>query len=118
IAAATILLTLKGVPESKDPKSSPHIDWQSGALAAMGLGGLTYAFIQAPVAGWATPDVLGSLIGGVVVLGIFVFRQYRTKSPMVPPELFKSKTFSGANGLTFLLYGALAGSLFFLPFNL
>ena len=42
----------------------------------------------------------------------------RGSAPMVPLTLFRSPTFSGANLLTLLLYGALSGVMFFLPFNL
>jgi MFS family permease len=37
---------------------------------------------------------------------------------MMPLQLFHSRTFSGINLLTLLLYGALGGALFFLPFLL
>ena len=37
---------------------------------------------------------------------------------MMPLALFRSRTFAGANLLTLLLYAALGGALFFLPFNL
>jgi MFS family permease len=37
---------------------------------------------------------------------------------MLPLGLFRSRTFTGANLLTFLLYAALSGTLFFLPLNL
>jgi EmrB/QacA subfamily drug resistance transporter len=118
IAVATIFLSLAGVPESKDPQASPHIDWQSAVLIALSLGGMTYGLIQAPDSGWASPDVAGSLIAAAVLLAVFIWRQYKVKDPMVPPNLFKSKTFTGANGLILLLYGALAGALFFLPFRM
>ena len=37
---------------------------------------------------------------------------------MVPLALFRSRTFAGTNLLTLLLYAALGGALFFVPFNL
>src|SRR5437867_9124182 len=37
---------------------------------------------------------------------------------MLPLALFRGRTFTGANLLTFLLYSALGGTLFFLPLNL
>ena len=37
---------------------------------------------------------------------------------MVPLELFRSRAFSGANAITLLLYFAMSGAMFFLPFNL
>jgi len=138
IGVLTIFLSIAGVPESKDPHASgtpplhrgggpasPRagegvhpMDWLSACLIALGLGGISYALIQAPEGGWTKPDILIALALGVAFLIAFVVRQFRAKEPMTPPELFKSKTFAGVNAMTLLLYGALAGSLFFLPFDL
>ena len=48
----------------------------------------------------------------------FVAVEARSRSPMIPLALFRSRNFSGANLLTLLLYGALGGLFFFLPMNL
>ena len=37
---------------------------------------------------------------------------------MLPLSLFRSRNFSGANLVTLMLYGALSGGLFFVPYNL
>jgi MFS family permease len=58
------------------------------------------------------------MAAGLCILVAFVWRQFKVRNPMTPPDLFRSKTFSGVNIMTLLLYGALAGALFFLPFNL
>jgi hypothetical protein len=42
----------------------------------------------------------------------------RVPNPMLPLALFRSRIFTGTNLLTFLLYAALGGTLFFLPLNL
>ena len=55
---------------------------------------------------------------GVAALVSFILVEKRLASPMVPLELFSSRTFSGANLLTLFLYTAFGGALFFLPFNL
>ena len=65
-----------------------------------------------------SPLVLAALGGGVVALALFVLAEARERAPMMPLTLFRSPTFSGANLLTLLLYGALGGALYFLPFNL
>jgi hypothetical protein len=62
--------------------------------------------------------VLVALAIGVVALVVFVIVEMRIASPMLPFSLFRSPTFTGANLLTLLLYAALGGTLFFLPFNL
>jgi MFS family permease len=59
-----------------------------------------------------------ALATGVVVLILFLFVESRLSSPMLPLTLFRSRTFAGTNLLTFLLYAALGGTLFFLPLNL
>src|SRR4029079_4202629 len=62
--------------------------------------------------------ILASLLVGVVALAGFIAVEVRQEAPMMPTRLFRSRTFTGANLLTFLLYGALGGSLFFVPLNL
>src|SRR5438094_297401 len=53
-----------------------------------------------------------------VLFAFFRIIETRISNPMLPLVLFRSRTFTGANLLTFLLYGALGGTLFFLPLNL
>ena len=48
----------------------------------------------------------------------FVRVKARHPAPMLPLGLFRGRTFLGANMLTFFLYAALGGGLFFLPLNL
>jgi hypothetical protein len=62
--------------------------------------------------------VLLALIVGIGCLASFVLVELRVRSPMMPPDLFRSRTFTLANLLTFLLYGALAVVLWLVPLNL
>jgi hypothetical protein len=87
-------------------------------LVTLGLGALVFGLLEAGALGLGTPLVLGALAIGVVALFAFLLVEARSSAPMVPLTLFRSHTFSGANLLTFLLYGALGGVMFFLPFNL
>jgi predicted MFS family arabinose efflux permease len=57
-------------------------------------------------------------LGGLALLVAFLIVEARSRSPLLPPELFKSRVFTGANLLTLLLYGGLYGIFFFLPFDL
>ena len=59
-----------------------------------------------------------ALAAGTVVLILFFLVESRLSHPMLPLTLFRSRTFAGTNLLTFLLYAALGGTLFFLPLNL
>lgn len=62
--------------------------------------------------------VLGPLVIAIVMLGLFVWREARARAPMMPLDLFRSRNFTGANAITLLLYFALGGAMFFVPFNL
>ncbi len=117
LAAATIFLAIKGIPETKD-EGAGKIDWLSAFLAVLALGGISYGLIQAPEDGWTSSSIIAAFIVGLGFFTAFLWRQIKSKQPMVPPDLFRSRTFSGVNVMTLLLYGALAGSLFFVPFNL
>ncbi len=118
LAAIVLFLLFWRVPESSDEKGAAYLDWQGALLATVGLGFLVYGLIGAGQVGFSNLLVLGSLAIGIVVLFVFVWFESRTASPMLPLTLFRSRNFSGANMLTFLLYAALGGALFFVPFNL
>jgi EmrB/QacA subfamily drug resistance transporter len=118
LAVPTLWITLREVPESRDPDAPPGIDWRGALLAFVGLGTLVYGLIASSAHGWADWHVVAALLAGAVLLVAFVLAEAREPEPMMPLGLFRSRTFSGVNLLTLLLYGALGGAFFFLPFLL
>ena len=106
------------VPESRDEEDRAALDWWGALLATFGLGAVVFGLIESSDLGLGHPLVLGALVAGAAALIAFLFVEARTATPMLPLSLFRSKTFSGANLLTLLLYAALGGALFFVPFNL
>jgi len=118
LAVAVLALSAWRVPESCDPEAAPRLDWPGAALATLGLAGITYGLIELPEKGAVGATALLALGAGVVVLAAFVAVEVRSREPMMPLGLFRSRTFAGANLLTLCLYGALGGALFFLPFDL
>jgi len=117
IALLVILISLRSVPESSD-KESAGLDWLGAIVGALGLGALVYGLIESSRLGFDDRSVLVALVAAAVLLGLFLMIETRVSNPMLPLALFRSRTFTGANLLTFLLYGALGGTLFFLPLNL
>jgi EmrB/QacA subfamily drug resistance transporter len=103
----------KHVPESRDPMAAGHLDLRGAALAALGLAGTTYALIEAPGQG-ASAAVLVTAIGGVLALVAFFAGERRSANPMLPLEIFRSRQFSAANGVTFVVYAAFGGFFFLL----
>lgn len=103
----------KHVPETSDPMATGRIDLRGAALAALGLAGTTYALIEAPGQGLSAA-VLASGVAGVLALIAFFVAERRTPNPMLPLEIFRSRQFSAANGVTFVVYAALGGVFFLL----
>jgi hypothetical protein len=87
-------------------------------LAASGLGALVYGLIESSRLGFSNRSVIAVLIAAIVLLIVFLLIEEKVSQPMLPLALFRARTFTGANLLTFLLYAALGGTLFFLPLNL
>lgn len=124
LAVVVLLIAATRVPETRDLSAGTgnpgagRIDWLGAGLSVVGLGLLVYGLIESANLGVTHPIALGAMIAGVVVLGIFVWVEGQVGAPMMPLDVFASRSFTGANLLTVLLYGALGGALFFLPFNL
>ncbi len=109
LGIAVLALALWRVPESRDTQDPVHLDWPGAVLATVSLGCIVFAFIQSmPIVG----------VAGVLALVAFLMVEARSRAPMVPLALFRSRNFSGANLLTFFLYAALSGILFFFPLDL
>jgi MFS family permease len=114
LATAAFLVTAIRVPEARFTPGR-KMDWSGGCLAVLWLGTLAYGLTAM---GEANSDRVLSVIA--IVLGCFgllafLVHEAATSSPMMPVALFSSALFLGVNGLTFFLYFALSGALFFLP---
>lgn len=129
LAAVVLALLYFAVPTdepSKNTSSSgssrmpdlPSADLPGAVLAMLGLGGVVYGLIEAGSKGFGPLEVWLPLLLGAVFMAAFLGWEARTKHPMLPLSLFKSRLFSGANLLTFLLYGALGAVGYFVPQNL
>jgi predicted MFS family arabinose efflux permease len=118
LALAVVLIANARLPESRDPSASGRLDWPGAVVSAAGLGLLVYGLIESANVGLTHPFVLTAISGGLLLIGAFIVVEFSVNNPMMPLDLFRSRKFTGANLLTFLLYGALGGALFFLPFNL
>ena len=113
-----LLISFRCVPESRDENDDKRLDWLGAALATIGLTFLVYGLIESSRLGFRHPAVLTALITGSFTLVLFFYWEERARNPMLPLTLFRSHDFTGANLLTFFLYSALGGTLFFLPLNL
>jgi EmrB/QacA subfamily drug resistance transporter len=117
LAAATLVIVWRKLPRFP-PTLSNAIDWRGTALITLSLGAITFALIEGPGRGWGNAVVIAAATIGIVAFIVFIVVELRERDPIVPLTLFRSRNFTGANILTLLLYAALSGALFLLPFNL
>lgn len=115
--AALALLWFKVAPDR--PDTNRRLDLGGAVLATLSLLLLAYGLLGN--GGESAPPLSHTLLwsgAGVVVGGVFLIWESRVRSPMLPLRLFANISFSGANALTFALYFALGGTMFFLPMTM
>ena len=105
IAATLMLLARLRLPEQP---GRTRVDWWSGVLCALGLGAVVFALIEQPVRGWASPAIWAPGAAGVALFALFLRRQQRSTSPLMPMSLFRVRDFAWGNLTTLFVYAALS----------
>jgi EmrB/QacA subfamily drug resistance transporter len=118
LAALVIWMLWRHVPESRGSEAAGSFDWVGAASGSLALGSLVYLLTAAQAYDWRSLPVLISLLLALTASAIFIWQERRHPAPMLPFWLFSSRDFTGANGLTLLLYAGLSGAFYFLPLNL
>lgn len=117
ICTILVIATIKVIPESRDPDAK-GLDYLGILTFSSGLFLLTWAVIDGNALGWTAPAVVWRVLGGVVLLTLFVFVEKRQADPMVDFEIFRSRNFGGT---AFAMVGYAAGAqvmIFYLPLYL
>ncbi|HMH93077.1 MAG TPA: MFS transporter [Streptosporangiaceae bacterium] len=120
LAVAVLAVTIRHVPETRDPMASGKFDIGGSALAALALAGITYALIEAPAQSGDRLLLAATAVIGVAAAVAFVLlERHRTRHPggtpaMLPLDVFGSREFSAVNIVTFLVYAGLGGVFFLL----
>ncbi len=110
IGIACLALTLVKVAESRNPEH-PGVDVPGVLTFTGGLFLLVFGLVRGNNAGWTSPQIVGVLIGSVVLLVAFVIIELRSKHPMLDLRLFRRPAFVGAQLAAFTL-SASAFSMF------
>jgi EmrB/QacA subfamily drug resistance transporter len=111
IGLLAIPLVLTRMTESFGSDTS--LDIPGLALVTGGALGLVWALVRGNQAGWDSPEVLGSLVLGALLVAAFVAWELRAREPMLPMRFFRSRAFSAGNAAIFLTFGSLFGAVFF-----
>jgi len=114
---ALALLWFRVAPDR--PVAGRRLDVTGAVLATTAL--MLIAFGLTGDGSESTPPLSHMIVwsgAGLVVAVAFLLWEARSTAPMLPLRLFANLGFSGANGLTFALYFALGGTMFFLPMTM
>jgi predicted MFS family arabinose efflux permease len=80
---------------------------------------MTWGLSAIPASGFRDKTVLAALgVGTAFLVSFVVIEAHLKERAMMPLSLYRSRNFSATNALTLLLYFALGGALYFLPFGL
>jgi EmrB/QacA subfamily drug resistance transporter len=112
IGLALLPVAWRRVEETKGPNRA--LDMRGVALASAALFGLVWGLVRSDSQGWASLDVAGPMAGGVILAGLFVWWESRTRTPMVPMRFFRRRAFSAANITSMLMSFGMFGSVFLL----
>jgi EmrB/QacA subfamily drug resistance transporter len=112
IGLALIPLARLRLQESRGPNDS--LDLPGVGLASVGLLGIVWGLVRGNQVGWGSPEIVFALVGGAVVLALFVLWELHTKQPMLPLRFFRNRTFTSANVASLLMFFGMFGSIFLL----
>ena len=112
IGIVLVPLALRRLEESRGPAG--RLDLPGVALASVGLFGIVWALVRGNGQGWDSLEIVGSLLGGGLLLAAFVAWELRTETPMLPMRFFRSRAFAFANVASLLMFFGMFGSIFLL----
>ena len=111
IGLLAIPLVLTRMRESRGPDTA--LDVPGLALVTAGTLGVVWGLVRGNPAGWGSPEVLGALAAGALLLAAFVAWELRAREPMLPMRLFRSRAFSASNAAMFFTFASLFSAVFF-----
>src|SRR5881275_971921 len=98
--------------ESRGP--ADRLDLAGLALASAGLLGIVWGLVRGNSVGWGSPEIVGSLVAGAIVLALFVLWELRSPAPMLPMRFFRNRTFALTNVSSLFMFFGMFGSIFLL----
>ena len=118
VAAVVVACARAAVPETKDPHATGPLDLRGAALAIVGLATGTWALTAAGTLDWGDLGVIVALIASTITVIWFVVHVRQTINPLVPPSLFRDRTFTVVNVGTAFVYASVGLTFFLVSYEL
>ncbi len=110
-----IALGARLIPDTRVPHATRNFDVAGAVLITASLVSLTFGIVRTDTLGWGSPGVLGPLLAGLVLFGLFVLAEGRfAKAPLIPLRVLRLGQLRTANGVVTLLYAGFFPVWFFL----
>jgi EmrB/QacA subfamily drug resistance transporter len=110
IGLVAALLARTRLGESYGPPT--RLDLPGVGLVSAGSLGVVWGLVRATEVGWSSPEVIGTLVLGIVFLIGFLAWEGRASEPILPLRLFGTPGFTAASVTTFLMIAALSAAAF------
>jgi EmrB/QacA subfamily drug resistance transporter len=115
IGIIALFVIARLLPNIKGRRRDIKIDYAGVVTLTLGLFPILVGLTLAETSQWSDPAVWGTIVAGVVFLGIFVFVESRAAEPIIPLHLFRNRTFSASMVAIFLATFGFGAAIIFLP---
>jgi EmrB/QacA subfamily drug resistance transporter len=112
IGLVLVPLALLRLDESHGPGG--RLDLPGVGLASVGLFGIVWALVNGNSDGWASAQIVGPLVAGLLLLAAFAMWELRSRAPMLPLRFFRSASFALGNVSSLFMFFGMFGSIFLL----
>jgi EmrB/QacA subfamily drug resistance transporter len=116
IAALSLILAARVLSADQGRADVGRLDWLGVALLCPGLAGVVFGLAETETSGGLSGTIAWApIVGGLLLIGLFVRHALRVRHPLIDMRLFRSPGFSAASASVFLLGAALFGAMLVLP---
>src|SRR3954452_3343189 len=115
IGVVAFIAALRGLPRS-EPQDAGRLDVRGLLLVVTGMPLITYGLAEiGNTGGFSSPKVIGPILGGLALIGLFIVHARRVPRPLLDVHLYARRTFASASITTFCLAAALFGAMILMP---
>ena len=103
VGLVVLILAHRHLIESERNRSKEIPDPLGAVLVTAGVSPVVYALVKSTAWGWLDTRTIGSIMAGVAIMGLFVWRCYRHPNPLIDLNLFRLNSLRVASVGTFVI---------------